>query len=351
MKATNATALCQAHLLPDAPAGQAPEWVHLLPAGTVSTFDGRGPYRVKDAAQLASASLQAAAGRMPIDENHSTDLAAPQGLPAPARGWMVELQSREDGIWGRVEWTDEGQQLVTSKAYRGISPVIVLQKDGRISAILRASLVNQPNLRGLTALHAQENNMEILAKLRKLLGLADDADETAVMAACEKLKAPDNKPALQAQLAPIAKAVGLKDDADQAAVLQAITSLSSKPNAGVEALQAELRTVTTTLNSLQSSVSTEKATTFVDAAIKAGRVGVKALRDHYIAMHAIDAARVEKEINAMPILTASGALPTPPAADKDGKIALNAEQLNAAKVLGIDPEKYRETLQAEQAQA
>ncbi|MCD9150122.1 phage protease [Pseudophaeobacter sp. MA21411-1] len=30
---------------------------------------------------------------------------APKGLPAPARGWITATQARNDGIWGRVEWT------------------------------------------------------------------------------------------------------------------------------------------------------------------------------------------------------------------------------------------------------
>lgn len=351
MPATNATALCQMQTLPAGQDGRAPEWIHLLPAGTVHTLDGRGPYLVKDAAKLARESLQAAGGRMVIDENHSTDLAAPKGLPAPARGWIVELDPRTDGIWGRVEWTDDGSKLVGGRAYRGISPVITHLKDGRVTGLKRASLINTPNLVELKTLHGAQD-MDLLAKLRKLLGLADDADEFAIIAACEKLKSPADKPALQtalqAQLSPIAKVLGLKDDADAAAVLQAATTLTAKSDTAVQALQSELKTVTTQFNTLQTSIATDKATAFVDAAIKGGRVGVKPLRDHYIAMHAVNAARVEKEINAMPVLTASGARVTPPT-DKDGKTSLNSAQATAAKLLGLDPEAYLKTLAAEAA--
>jgi len=103
--------------------GGAPEWVHLLPAGAVETVDRRGPYRVTDGEKLIAASF-AQSPRLPIDENHATDLAAPKGQPAPARGWITALEARADGIWGKVEWTEAGRQLVEDRAYRGLSPVI-----------------------------------------------------------------------------------------------------------------------------------------------------------------------------------------------------------------------------------
>ncbi|MFN3676796.1 MAG: phage protease [Sphingomonas pseudosanguinis] len=142
-------AICSAQALP---ATSIPEWVHLLPAGQVRTVDGRGPYTVSDMTALCAASM--AGGKLALDENHATDLAAPKGLSAPARGWIVALQARRDGIWGKVEWTPEGRKLVPG--YRGISPVIRHDKQsGRIDAILRASLTNTPNLSGLVTLHSE----------------------------------------------------------------------------------------------------------------------------------------------------------------------------------------------------
>src|SRR6266705_1837112 len=172
-----------AHLSPalalQADGGVAPEWVMLLPGPVIATADGRGPYRVTDPAQLAAASLQAAGGRLPIDENHATDLAAPQDGPSPARGWIVAIEPRQDDtIWGRVDWSQGGRALFAEHAYRFISPVFTHLEDGRITGILRASLTNRPNLRGMAALH-QETNVNLLAQLRQLLGLAADADDAA----------------------------------------------------------------------------------------------------------------------------------------------------------------------------
>ena len=129
------TALCAALPLPPAEPDAAPRYIHLLPAGEITTIDGRGPSRMLSAAALSAASL-AIGERLPIDENHSTDIAAPKGAPSPAQGWIISLQARADGIWGEVEWNTAGRALVAEKAYRHISPVIAHQLDGTVTGIL-----------------------------------------------------------------------------------------------------------------------------------------------------------------------------------------------------------------------
>lgn len=345
------TALCAALPLPDGAEDKpAPEWIHLLPAGTFSGADGRGPYRVKDASRLVEASLEAMAGSGVVDENHSTDLATPKGEPAPARGWITALEARTDGIWGKVDWTRAGLALLADRAYRHISPVITHLKDGTVTAILRASLVNKPNLRGLAALN-QETPMDFMDKLRAALGLDGDADEASVLARIDVAKSGTAlQTALNDALGPIAKAAGLAEGADAKAVLAGVEQLAKAKPTGddgtVKALQAELGEVTTKFTALQTAIATDKAEAFVDGAIKAGRVGVKPLREHYIARHAANPAEVEKEIAALPILGPSGARIEPPVS-KNGQLALNAEQRSVATMLGIDPKDYAETLKAE----
>lgn len=346
--------------------GAPPPWIMLMPTpkdGVILTVDGRGPYRVSDPARLAANSMPSPRVPLPIDENHSTDLAAPEGRPSPARAWITELQARDDGthgpagIYGKVDWTESGKQLLADKAYRGISPVFMHDAGNTVTRILRASLCNNPNLRDITALQT-ETNMDLLVELRKILGLPETADAAAVLAAVkDKMSGgavATQAAALQSQVTAIAKAAGLKDDAEPAAVLQAVTTLAAKKDAPgaaeFTALQTELASVTTKLNAFQADAAKARATTYVDAEIAKGRVGVKPLRDHYITMHTADPARVEKEIGALPVIGPSGALQTPPG-NKDGKIALSAEQTATAKLLGIKPEDYAKTLATEQAQA
>lgn len=335
-----------------------PAWIMLLPigeGGVIKTVDGRGPYRVVDADALASQSLQNAGGRLPIDENHSTDLAAPEGRPSPARGWATDLDVRTDGIWGRVEWSVPGNTLMSERAYRFISPVFSHDKAGKITGLLRASLTNTPNLRGMAALNAQRTDMDLLAQLRTLLGLADDADESAVIAKIKSLTSGDAV-ATAAALAPIAlaaglkndaagsaivtavgvlktgaaalasiaKAAGLKDDADVASIERAVITLASNQGDAVKALQSELTTTTTKLNTLVESTAREKAETFIDAAIAEGRVGIKPLRDRYITRHMADPAGVAQEVAAMSVLKPGSHLPTtPPKELKSGEVDLD----------------------------
>lgn len=321
----------------------APEWVHLLPAahGEIQTYDARGPYRMANIEAVIAASMQSERG-MPIDENHATDTAMQNGAGAPARGWIKELQARADGLWGRVEWTKAGAELLADRAYRGISPVFNHLADKTITRVLRASLTNKPNLKGLVALN-EETAMN-LAAIAKALGLGEDADEAAILAAIAKLNKSE-EPALQSALAEIGTALGV-DGGDPAAILAAAKTAKGG-SAAITAMQAELTSVTGQLNAMKADGAKAKATAFVDGAIAQGRVGVKPLRDHYIAMHCEDPARVEKEIGALPALGAGGQISAHPPGNPAEITSLNAEQTQVADQLGIPHDKFLASLQAD----
>jgi phage I-like protein len=291
--------------LPDA-ATAAPEWVHLIPAGEFRGQDGRGPYRLGDAARVIAAS------RLPLvlDENHATDLAAPAGQAAPARGWIVELQARADGIWGRVEWTPSGRQLLAERAYRGISPVFTHAKNGQVGALLRAGLTNVPNLPQLATLHHEDpETMDLLAELRALHGLPADADAAAALHACRTAQEAATGHAMA--LNSIAAAAGLPPGQDASALARAIQA--QRQEAGdVARLREELVSLQAQLAADRAAQARERAERFVDDAIRAGKPIPKALRDHYVARHAEDAASVEKEIGAMVSIHAGGIAAPPP---------------------------------------
>jgi len=335
-----ATALCAAISI-DANGEGPPEWLHLLPAGVVRTVDGRGPYSQGDVAALMSASM--VAGKLPLDENHSADRAAPLGNPSPARAWITELQSREDGIWGRAEWVDPA--VPYWRQYRGISPAIVHDKAKRILSIARASLINTPNLLGLTALHSVENGMDFRALLIELLKLDDDADDAAIAAALRAMTDKGGAVALQSALDPIAAAAGLAAGSDAAAVLAGVQALTTEDNTTIVALQSELATVTTRLNSTIEAGQRRDATAFVDGAIAAGHVGVKPQRDRFIAMHMRDAGEAEAVIGSLPIVRSGATLTgAPPAAGKDG---LTEEDRRFCALMGQDPAEFAKTRAAE----
>jgi phage I-like protein len=332
--------------------GAVPEWVQLLPVaqGAVETFDGRGPYHVTDLQSVIQASMAWERG-IPIDENHATDLRP--GHEAPARGWIVELQARPDGLWGRVEWTAAGRALVADKAYRGISPVLMVDpKDKRtVKLIPRASLVNVPNLRGLAALNTEETlRMEGMSKIAEKLGLAADASLDQILAKIGSMtEKSDAKPdaALQSALAEIGTTVGLPTGTPDAIV--AAVKVKAAGGGDVVALQAELTSVKGQLTELQTERKRAASEAYVDGEMKKGRTGITAAsREHLITLHMSQPDQAKAIIEAQPIVTPTAVVPsvTPPT-DKDGNLQLNAEQLAAAKALGIAPDAYLKTLKEE----
>lgn len=180
------TASVLVELMSRADAGSGDRWIHVLPAGTFQGRDGRGPYRLADAATVIHASRERAGRvKMPIDYDHAIDLATPRGEAAPAAGWIDALQSRADGIWGRVAWTARAAEQLAQREYRYLSPAFNHTKDGTVTCILRAALTNNPNLDQLTALASMESTTmeELLTKLRTALGLPDTATIDEILAA------------------------------------------------------------------------------------------------------------------------------------------------------------------------
>lgn len=325
--------------LPSSQEAAVPDWVQLLPtsSGAVQTFDARGPYHVADPELIIQNSF-AEADKLPIDQDHAMDLAAKEGRPAPARGWIVEMQAREDGIYGRVEWTPTGRALLEDRAYSGISPVIGHRStsDKAIVIIRRASLVNRPNLRGMTSLN-QETDTMFQETIAKLLGLAAEASESDITTALNA-RLETSEDALQSQLGEIAVALGCASDADPAAIVTAAQSAGVDESDTITALQSTVTELSKTVTSLQAGTKLSAAETFVDGAIKEMRVGVSASRDHFITLHQRDPEGTEALIGKLPQLDASHTTIVPPASN-DGATTLNAEETSVATLLGLSTEE------------
>ena len=138
-----------------------PEWVELIPAGEFSAVDGRGPFLNQDPDNIVAASI----AKMPevglvLDYDHSTDLAAPEGRPAPAAGWLKQFKVENGAIFARIEWTADAAEAVKEKKYRYVSPVFEHSKNGTVERILRAALTNNPALINLPALAAAQQNRD-----------------------------------------------------------------------------------------------------------------------------------------------------------------------------------------------
>lgn len=348
--------------LPFADRGEsAPEWVHLFTRGKALLMDGRN---LKAVYQGGALPLLHYAGRqtetrVPVDINHANAKRSHKGEMTPAVGWIVAVEERPDGLWGRVEWNDQGKALLAQKAYRGISPEFYTDANGNITGLCGASLVNRPALGGLTPLftsahpEGETEDMEKLALIAVALGLLPNATAETVLAGAEKLKA--DQAASQDSLAKLALAVGAAQDADSAAILAAAEKLKSPadmvPKSAVADLQGQIKTLSAELGSLREAGARKAAESVVDAAIKEGRMGLPpSMRDHYIGRHmasAEGAKQVEAEIAAMPKHVAGRIIPTgePPTAGAE----LASADAAVAKAMGVDPEDMKKIRAAEAA--
>ena len=147
---------------------------------------------------------------IPVDYDHQLEHATENGQPAPAAGWITELEVRADGVWGRVEWTEKGRAHVAAREYRYVSPVYYHDRNGVIQSIESVALTNIPNLTGLKALASRElpglqsvtgeSSMSFLKTLASLFGVTDAEPTEAVVEAAarrvmtEAAKADDKTP-------------------------------------------------------------------------------------------------------------------------------------------------------------
>lgn len=365
--------------------GGAPEWVHLLPAGTFQGRDGRGPFSIDNAETLLAASRDPGLD-MVIDYDHQTDYAAvPKvGGVAPAAGWVRELNVREDGIWAKVEWTPKAAEMIANREYRYISPVFTShKKTGKVVQLLRAALTNTPNLPITSINHSNpdgDTSMdELLKSLQAALGLGDDADAAAVIKAATEMKA--STVAITAAVEPLAAQLKVSgDDAKDAAKL--ITTAAARLKETDEGLVkvaaatgatagADLATIvasvekaagnpdpakfvpTSMVTELQGQVTTlmgDRITASVDAAIAAGKV-TPAQKDWAVQYASQDRAGFEAFVAAAPVLIPKGGTGTVQLAAATGKHGLTDEQLQICSQLNLDPQAYAKTLAEEKETA
>jgi len=291
----------------------APEWIELLPAGVFYGRDGRGPFRLDDPAAVihSTTALQMNAG-LPIDYDHATDFGAPEGRPAPAAGWIRELEVRAGAVWGRVEWTVRAADSIVAREYRYVSPVFQFDpNNGVVTRLLRAGLTNNPNLH-LTAIAAsqnaaagsKDNSMDFPTELRELLHLAEDATAAEILNRVRDLQAGDDETAAHAQ-----------DPAHFVAIAEFERALSE-------------------LNALKAERSRDRAASTVEDAIRGGKIA-PAQREWAIAYCAADARGFQTFAAKQPSIIGDnlGLAGEPPASRRAS--ALSTSELTICAQLGL----------------
>lgn len=307
---------------------EVPEWVEVLPPGpTVTGRDGRqwtyDPHQV-----IAATTAHQDGADLPFDYWHATELKAPLGEPAPAVGWAKEYRVNERGaVEARVEWTEAARNAIQAREYRYVSPVFMHSKAGRIDRFSSFGLVTKPNL-SIKALNSEqaaafqppEVNAMDLAAILAALGLPDTATAEDAVAAINKLSQD-------------------KKDLQTAANSERVPSLDKyvprQDFAAMErrALNAEQLLAQQKKDDLETAINSE-----IEAALKAGKI-TPATKDYHLAacreQGGLD--RFRDFMKAAPSVTDPV---VPDGENKGGEKALNAEQQQAARMLGMSDEQF-----------
>ena len=302
--------------------GGAPDWVQLTPPGPrILGRDGRW-WNLSNPEAVAARFDPAKEPQ--IDIEHSSQLQAPQGLPAPAVGWIKALAVRDGALWGRVEWTSVGSTLVSERAYRYLSPAFHFDPvTGEILEIVCAGLTNTPNLE-LAALNAAQPEIcEMDKAVLEALGLAATATAAEVLLAINALKS-EKAVALNAASHPDPQLFVPR--ADHQLALNRIASFEAEAKARAEA----------------------EAVALVEAAVAAGKIA-PASRDYHLATCRAEGGmqRFRDFVSTQPVIAPPSGLDgkAPP---QPGLKALSADELAVCHQLGMSPEDFIAARAAEQ---
>ena len=311
--------------------------IQLFPAGTFAARDGRpGNLRGVNAtswrltAQDAEAVIvhwQRTATPLVVDYEHQTQLAAQNGRPAPAAGWITSLEWEEGrGLFAGVDWTDKARAHIRAGEYRYISPVFAFDRQsGAVLRLICAALTNHPALDGMDAASATFTPYEEppMKQILAALGLPETADEAAALAALTTLRQERDSAKAQAEAAPD----------PQKFVAMATFS----------AVQKEAAQLRDELTKLKNEAQAAALKDDIEAALKDGRLtaATKGWAES-LAKTAPDALKAflatQPPVQALTGTQTGGRTP---AGDKPGTAALTDEEQYVCDQLGMTAEEYR----------
>lgn len=321
-----------------APLGEFPH----AKAGVVQVVDSAAVEEMAN--RFRDASKQSNFAGLLVDFDH---FSLDNDKPSEAAGWIIAVQNRADGLWGKIRWSDIGEQAVKGGRYRFISPVWGRDDceeigNGRVRPLrlMNAAVTNDPNLKGIVPLSnrltnsngEKANTMDYRKALMNVLNSAgmsvpEDADDATLENACgqygEKMKnaaaddakAKDEMAALQnrataaeAKVAGYVKADAVRQaDADIAAleadgrvienrdaVRAAILANPGPTLAALRAVKPAVKKADELPNRRQGKLPAEDAETLANRKARDEAVTVVMNRNKCSAAEAWDIAKAEK---------------------------------------------------------
>ena len=327
--------------------------VNLIPDGTFRAVDGR-PHGISgwriDAAIAGRVIHAVRTYRDPDTGKESTrstklviNYEHPQanGQPMPAAGFVDRSQLTYQpgvGISAPVQWTARARAHIDAGEYAYLSPVISYDpKSGEVRDLHLAGLTNTPALDSLLPLAAlaerlgldlptdtEDSSMSLdIAALRQKLGIADDADGTAILEKVGSLVAQTQQvAALSEQVATLKAAAPDRAQYVPLAVYQ--EALAALKQAGESAETAELSAL-------------------IEKGLTDGRIpGEQTVA--WLKSQPLDAVR--RYLADAPVLAALKSTQTAGRHEGEKPAALTEEQRTVCALMGIPETEFLKTLEA-----
>lgn len=334
--------------------GKAPEWITLIPAGTFSLVDGRGPFRNFDPEAIISASnARRGNTQLPGDYDHHIDNAGTTGIRGIASGWVEELKAEDGAVRARVRWTDAAAKHLAASEYRYISPRFGADENGNVLCVVRFALTNNPAIKDLPAIAAherhtptKENDVNLLQRLAGILAISASVTEDQLI---------DLVRALHEKLTGVTKAASLTS---AAAAEDLISALRNSPDATKFVSAADHQKVVDELAGLKKATAdantvrlTAEISAAVEAASKSGHV-IPAQKAFWISActKAGSVEPLQEYLKTAVVVMAPQAIAAgrlPPAGGEISAASLDADQLELCRVNNITPERFAETRNAQ----
>ncbi len=330
-------ALCKVTLTQD---GTPPDWIELIPPGNVGAVDGRkfkntNPQVVVDAFNAVDLDL-------PIDWEHSTEIKAPVGEPAPAAGWIQALEVRDGSIWGRVEWTGLGAASLASKEYRYISPAFKHDKNGEVLKLVSAGLTNKPALDQLAAVARADSNTPGLIimdpKILLALSLSSTASADEVIATIIAMRSGGEK--MAQDLTTLRSELSTAGEALAIATAKVPPLDLFVPRADHDALKLRAETAEASIVEAAKTVREKDVADEITAALKAGKI-TPATEEYYKAACAAEGGLqlFRDFVKSAPVIAKASGLDgerTP-----EGGAVVTDSQLAIATQCGLSAEDFK----------
>ena len=267
---------------------------------------------------------------LPIDLEHASHIKAPKGDAAPAYGWASDVRVEGNKLLAKIQWNSEGGDLVKSKKYRYLSPGFT-EAGNEIVALVSLALTNVPNF-SQPALNRSESPMN--KKILEKLGLKEDATDVEIEAAIEALTQAKQSPPKVNEEEGGGPNANPKDvpPSDSTALNANQTPISVGQ---YQAVVDRCNMQEVALNRFRN----QETEAMVDSAIKSGKI-LPAIRNEQITLcNALGVKGYQAYLEKLPTIV-NGEKNQQNPQGLPG--SLNQTEIQVCRLLGTDPEKYKQ---------